>query len=57
MTKDEENALKMVAEHGVIIYETAIARTGSIAIAKDMLNEYYRAVLYGRKDNDKKWMM
>ena len=55
LTKEQIDALEMVANHGVVIYQKVISESGSVEMAKDILREYFIAVLHGNSNS--RWML
>ena len=55
LTKEQKEAIEFLAEEATILYSTAIERTGSLETAKDVLCQFFIAVLHG--NNKPKWMM
>lgn len=55
LTKEQKEAIEFFAEEATIIYSTAIERTGNLETAKDVLCQFFIAVLHG--NNKAKWML
>lgn len=55
MSKEVREAIEMLAEEATIVYSTAIERTGNIEMAKDVLCQFFIAMLHG--NNKPKWMI
>ena len=55
MTKEQREALEEVAEQAVAIYTKVIESTGSVEMAKDILGEYFKAMIHGNRKSG--WMM
>ena len=46
LTKEQKDAIEFLAEEATIIYSTAIERTGNPETAKDVLCQFFIAILY-----------
>lgn len=55
MTKEQREVLGEVAEQAVAIYTKVIESTGSVEMAKDILGEYFKAMIHVNRKSG--WMV
>lgn len=49
ISEEQVDAIEMLAEHAVVMYSKAIEESGSVEIAKDILCQYFIALLSGNR--------
>ena len=50
LTKEQIDALELVAHQGIIIYQKVISESGSVEMVKDIVREYFIALVHGRNN-------
>jgi len=55
LTKEQKDAIEFLAEEATILYSTSIEKTGNLEAAKDILCQFFIAILHG--GNKAKWML
>ena len=55
INEEQVKALEFLAESASILYSKSIETSGSIEVAKDIVAEYFKAMLHGREKP--KWML
>lgn len=52
-SKEQEEALELLTNQAITVYQTALSKTGNLEMSKDILFQFLKVVLFGNNNSNK----